>query len=364
MIITGAGASTGLGADGKPLAMMSQWATSLVDELKYAAQLIGLNKDMPGDQFEAALGRFVAFSEALSTVAPLHELGKFETVIANPDQVLHKFDSATWLGLAEKNVQLIRKVIHTNLYEQFGQQRVDDEAAHRAYAKLHHQIRTAFSDGTTVFFAHVTTNFDHAIEAAIGRGGAIEAPRRVLDGFGQAFGGRREPWAPNLLAYSRTCDDEAPVLHLHGAIGWYFTEDGAGIMRQNSDDPFNPDLTPALLLPDDKKDVTRFPAPLKQVWEQFEQLCDASTHIIVLGHSLNDKHLVNTLRGRGKPVAIVVYPGNDDPNGSEDETKKRVAELAERLPKAVCMLGQFARDSEEPDIEPNKLGEWLRVNAL
>lgn len=363
LIITGAGASTSLGAGGEPLAMMGDWAASLVDELKYAADLIGLTKNMRGDEFEAALGRFIAFSEALSSIAPLNRFGQFETVITEPERALTKVDATVWMQLAEQNVHKVRMALHRNLYEQFGQKRIDDDKAKRAYSKLHGQIREAFADRDgPVFFAHVTTNFDHAIEAAIEQAEPGDYPQRVRSGFGRAVAGRREPWAPNLLAYSSTGDDEAPVVHLHGAIGWYFTEDGNEVFRRNTDDEIVPDFTPALLLPDDKKDTNRFPAPLRQVWEQFTHILRNSTHVLVLGHSLHDKHLVEALSESGKPVAVVLYT----PTSGEDTVEPDQArqEFMKFLPGAVLIPGRFGSEEEGTPIERQQLREWLRENAV
>lgn len=359
LIVTGAGASTRLGADERPLPMMTDWAASLVDELKYAAELLGLRRDMPGDEFEGALGRFIAFSEALDTVEALHEMGRFDSVITEPERAQVKNNSEQWLSLARNNVRRVREVLHRNLYEQFGQDRIDDERAANAYGKLHTQIRNAFREKGPVFLAHATTNFDHAIEAAIEHSNDAVGPQRVLDGFGQSYGGKRRPWAPNLLTYSSSGDNEVPVLHLHGAVGWYFSDDGQAVTQTHSDDVYNPELTPALLLPDDKKDVTRFPGPLAQVWDQFVQLCMNSTHIIVLGHSLHDKHLVRVLQQSGKPIAVVAYaPGFD-----ETTPQARAAhsnQYSELLPGAELIPGDFARRSEKLDIGDHQLGEWLR----
>jgi len=104
-------------------------------------------------------------------------------------------------------------------------------------------------------------------------------------------------------------------------------------------------------------------APHKQVWDQFVQLCQASTHIIVLGHSLHDKHLVDALRAPEKPVAIIVYATNYDAEGFDDKTHEFATKFSTLLPDAVCIPGRFGGESEGSDIEPHKLGEWLRINA-
>lgn len=50
--------------------LMPTWATRLADSLGYRAQQIGLSPDMPADQFEAALGRLLAFEGAMPLVQP------------------------------------------------------------------------------------------------------------------------------------------------------------------------------------------------------------------------------------------------------------------------------------------------------
>jgi hypothetical protein len=48
--------------------------------------------------------------------------------------------------------------------------------------------------------------------------------------------------------------DTVPVLHLHGAVGWYRTR--RGIEIHPADQPYNPALgQPALLMPDPGKDL-------------------------------------------------------------------------------------------------------------
>ncbi len=264
MILTGAGASTALGRD-KPLAMMSEWATSLVEELGYAAELLGLTPSMDGDRFEAALGRFLRFAEALPTVEPLHKLGGMQSLIGDGTQVQTVLDSRAWLNFATQNVNAIRRVVWQNLYEQFTMDRVDEEKAYRSYKRLHDLIRNSLrrDDQDPIFLVHATTNFDRAIEAAIDlESERVNANIVSKDGFISTFAGRRPQWAPNTLE-SADHDGIIPVLHLHGAVGWYFTEDGT-IQSRPSDEKIDDRLTPALLLPDDTKSVPGFPLPCRR----------------------------------------------------------------------------------------------------
>jgi len=360
MILTGAGASATLGAQDKPLPMMPEWASSLINELGYAAQLLGLRENMPGDEFEAALGRFVSFANALTAIAPLHDLGGKVNVLVSPQTVQHSLDSSVWFRTAESNVQRVQGAIHRNLFDLFNESRVDEGAAYESYGALHSQIRNAF-DARPVFLAHVTTNFDHSIEAAI----ALEAvaanePRTVLDGFAPSYGGRNETWAPNLLHFATQHDGEIPVLHLHGAVGWYFSDDGTAIRRRPSDELLDERLTPALLLPDDKKDVRLFPGPLKAIWDQFRQLLSNSTHVLVLGHSLHDNHLVDELRESGKPIAYVALTDPDEHGGYQLKKSAVLEAVSKQLRDVKLIPGRFGQRSSISDVDSNELRIWLR----
>jgi len=315
---------------------------------------------MPGDEFEAALGRFVAFANALPAIAPLHDFGGKLNVLQPPATVQHTLDSSAWLSHAQTNVRLVQAAIQRNLFDLFNEKRVDEDAAFVSYSALHKQLRDAF-DARPVFLAHVTTNFDHAIEAAIGlEAEAGEESRQVLDGFAPSFGGRAEVWAPNLLRYGTQHDGEIPVLHLHGAVGWYFTPDGAAVLRRPSDELLDERLTPALLLPDDRKDVRLFPGPLKQVWEQFRSLLSGSTHILVLGHSLHDAHLVQEIGDSGKPVAFVSLTEPDERGGFHLEKTTQLDGVRELLPKVKVIAGKFGQRINTSDIDSTELKIWLR----
>lgn len=360
MILTGAGASATLGADGIPLPMMPAWASSLIDELGYAAQLLGLHEDMPGDEFEAALGKFVSFATALPAIAPLHDFGGKLNVLQPPAIVQHALDSSAWLSHAEQNVQRVQGAIQRNLFKLFNESRVDEDAAFESYSALHSLLRNAFDD-RPVFLAHVTTNFDHAIEAAIGlEAESSNEPRAVLDGFAGSHGGKNETWAPNLLRFSSQHDGEVPVLHLHGAVGWYFSPDGTAIRRRPSDELLDERLTPALLLPDDKKDVRLFPGPLKQIWDQFRQMLANSTHVLVLGHSLHDNHLVEELRASEKPVAYVALTDPDEHGRFHLEPSPHTDTVQKLLPKVKIIAGRFGQRRDTADVDAMELKIWLR----
>ncbi|WP_370056365.1 SIR2 family protein [Leifsonia sp. EB41] len=342
---------------------MSEWATSLIDELGYAAKLLGLTEGMAGNEFESALGRFIAFANALPVVEPLHEFGGKANVLADPANVQALLDSNAWLTNARRNVDAVRRVLQRNLFEQFNQARIDENSAFHSYSALHDQLRSAF-DERPVFLAHVTTNFDHAIEAAIEKEGETSSEDRVvLDGFARSYGGKAETWAPNLLTFSRLHDGEIPVVHLHGAVGWYFSDDGNTIRRRPSNELIDDRLTPALLLPDDNKEIGKFPTPLRQVWDQFLGLLASSTHVLVLGHSLHDPHLVKELRSSQKPIAVVAYTEPDAKGRFDLNNSSQAQSLRELLPEAKLLAGKFGQRGPHSDIDPIELKIWMRDHA-
>jgi hypothetical protein len=75
LILTGAGASSNLGANGSHLPMMSSWASDLVRDVGPRAEQIRLRPDMPGEEFEQELGRFLAFERSFPLIEPFAHLG-------------------------------------------------------------------------------------------------------------------------------------------------------------------------------------------------------------------------------------------------------------------------------------------------
>lgn len=76
-------------------------------------------------------------------------------------------------------------------------------------------------------------------------------------------------------------------------MGWYY--DGGDIVRDPSDGAFTPGRSPALLLPDNTKNPTNFEPALGATWTAFLAVLRRATHVLVIGYSLNDKHLVTAL---------------------------------------------------------------------
>jgi hypothetical protein len=360
VVVTGAGASRALGADGQPVAMMPQWATDLVGRLGEAANVLGLSADMDGPAFEAAIGRFLTFTTALPRVAALGTLGDMTNLVGlGPRSEGGRF--APWQQTALSNQRSIQQALWQSLYLNFGRPRIDAERAYGSYHRLHEFIRTTYTaNGLSPWISHATTNFDPAIEIAIDLEIQRDYPNNEkVDGFSKVSGGGQDLWAPNLFNAARpNHNGYIPVMHLHGAVGWYFDE-ARGIKRRPTDEELSPADTPALLLPDDHKDPASFPTPIFQIWEEFKTLLQNATHVLFVGHSLHDPHLLSAVQSSGLPIAAVSLTEPDSKGLYEISRSADAGGLKELLPEIVLIPGKFGQLEEWPDLDVLALQQWI-----
>ena len=351
LVITGAGASTALGVGSDPIPMMAEWATSLVGALGARADQVGIKPNMPGNEFEAALGKFLAFAKALPLV---DEFGYFGNTSPNPTRG-KGMEFQGWYARSREAVDQVMNDLHANLYENFGLNRVDQTGARDAYHSLHHQgLRWGLGE-TRIW--HATTNFDPALETAIDLDGSFE----LVDGFTRPPGGGTRTYEPERfqqLAASGENLKQVPVLHLHGAVGWYYDDENK-IVKEASDRPYAPGRTAALLLPDDTKNPATFQPGLDSTWTIFQWLLSRATHVLVLGHSLTDKHLVGALKGwSGNHMAFVKYQDCTD-NNYEPPTDEEVEQYARIVGRTVSVIpGKFGRGTELYDFDLELMQEW------
>ena len=184
------------------------------------------------------------------------------------------------------------ETVNATLYEQFGQGRVDDDAAMTAYGALLKRL-----DVTELIVA--TTNYDRSGEAALhGLGYEVDS------GF-RAAPGRTPILEPVGLVEER--GDKTPLLHLHGAVGWY--EKDGRVEDHYGDQPYNPSLgTPVVLYPDPEKDPTN-DAIVSQLWQEFEHALKWADRVLLLGHSLHDPALLRVLKpiAKSKRIGVTFY---------------------------------------------------------
>ena len=378
LIITGAGASANLGVDDEALPMMAGWAADLIPRLGNAAPWLGLTSGTDGPAFEAIIGRFLNFSNSLSTVAALGFMGDEANLVGLGPRSPSGGNFANWHVTAEDNVAAMNRKLWESLWENFGRNRIDSEVADRAYGALHSLIRDSADDGQPCYIAHATTNFDTAIEVAIEESEDME----VRGGFARTSGGARERWAPNLLTVDRLGSDaRIPVVHLHGAVGWYYDpNDNNIILRRPSDDRFDERMTPALLLPDDTKRPDLFPSPLVEVWDQFKALMRDATHVVVIGHSLHDEHLAKAINEAEKPTAVMSLGGlslqKNPPSRWILKDPEEDGRIKAKIPEAMVFPGNFGSAAKRkengaaaqflnrlmPDFDTNAFTKWLDRN--
>jgi hypothetical protein len=184
-----------------------------------------------------------------------------------------------------------------SLFNEFGFNRLSAAACENAYRLLFERI-----GGVPDELVCSTTNYDRSLEIAFqsiglpSRTGFTPDPLRTptLDPRGL---GEFEPGHPS-------------VLYLYGAVGWYVRDDGS-IISTPADAAHNPTLgRPAVFYPDPQKEVER--TETAALWQAFLEALDNATHVLVVGHSLNDPHLLGALRAasdniRGALVGVVVH---------------------------------------------------------
>jgi hypothetical protein len=323
VLITGAGASRDLGA-GRPLPLMGDWSSSLA--LALEGQEVGLAKAcqlMPGDgpTFEKNLGLLLQWERD----SALHE--RFLT-LGGVSVGSYDSNMTDYLNRMKSRLSAVKATLDRNLYDLFGQERIDDDAAQRGYQALF----DALGDPDLMV---ATTNYDRSIEAALGGMG-----RPFKTGFVRR--GERTP----VLRPEGLVREQAPgavVLHLHGAVGWYDT--GTQVEDHLGDKAFNASLgTPVVLYPDPDKDPTEHRA-VSQLWTEFREALAWSDHVLVLGHGLNDPALLRELKAVSKRTKIAVARRNEE----------GLKAVRKEIPNATGVMIDFG---PTPQIDRAALEDW------
>jgi hypothetical protein len=311
LLVLGAGASRSLGK-GQPMPLMPDWSNALCEALDQAAQGLAsachLEPGMDGPTFETNLGLLLRWQ----SVRHLEE--RFERLGGNqPGGLLSAVRDAR--ANTQRHMEIVMKVINSTLYEQFGQLRIDYERAAAAYSQI-----LAETKGCRLVVA--TTNYDRAAESALRMAG-----RSTNTGF---VGNPHMTPALDPSGMLENLAAEIPVIHLHGAVGWYEAE---GVVSDHyGDRPYNPTLgSPVVLYPDPDKDPTS-DALVHQLWDQFTRAVEIADLILVIGHSLHDPALVQALRSAMAADTRVVVSYLEDEGGEQ---------IDRQLPDARIVQMQF-----------------------
>jgi hypothetical protein len=222
-------------------------------------------------------------------------------------------------------------------------QRVDRYKAASAYERL--IVDSMGLKSGRIAFA--TTNYDNSLELALREHGV-----RVADGFPE------DPLTeqvmdPGLLSGMEWDGPSVPVLHLHGAVGWY-RKPGGEIVRYQTGDQYMSSLgVPALLLPDNTKSTTSLVGG-ETLWEKFQELVHTATRIVFVGHSLHDGHLIGCLAGTTAEITVLQY----DPDGLSGDSE-RWAEESRRVRGLLGMPCEVV----PYDFRPREIGEGPAVRG-
>lgn len=354
VIVTGAGASQpfgnpnlpiGLGTSTMPL--MKDWSDSLVKKLDTSgigSELVGLSNNLTGLEFENRLGHFLRvmsiFPELESILEPSAkwdpsglELGRLQSWHTNTNRRLK--DAIT--------------IIRESLYENFGWERTLPSAATEAYRRLLEALSTSSSQRVV----YATTNYDRIGEAALDRIG-----RRTDCG-------ERSHYAPPGYGPELVLDPEGllggmprftPVLHLHGAVGWYRRPGEEAIYVAGGGSYSEDQGIPVVMLPDPNKDYDA-DRVIQTIWTEFRQALRRAKKVLVLGHSLNDGSLVRALVDEVTPterIAITLLSSEHDPDEVDERATSTMNIAREHLPNAPRILLRFDPNCRPPETHIRK----------
>lgn len=301
VLITGAGASRNFGRgegriivgglDGPPLPLMADWSNRLVATLDSGeeglASAIGLRRDMDGEEFEEALGQFLQWTQAFPSPGPFKQFDR------DPD--------------SQMRVKKVIRLVNQSLWREFGWPRINSGKASETYAKLLAALDALPPLGggpeevsTRLFSA--TTNYDSSGERALSSLGLTPDIGQQHEEFGQT------PYLkPDFVAWEESL--RVPYLHLHGAVGWY-REPGPDIRIippteprisiHHLDQPYDDRLSPAILYPDPRKNPFDVQLGVHALWRKLKEALETATHVLVLGHSLHDRPLLDALAESAK----------------------------------------------------------------
>ena len=293
--------------------LMGDWAETLCNALdereRGLAAACGLAPDLDGPVFEQAIGELLEWERVRRLEEKFEGLGRDDINGQTRSGVLK---AREFMG---DRLKAFKAALNDTLYTQFSQVAVDDQKAVDAYGHL----LIALGEPS---IALATTNYDRSAESAL-----IKIKRgKVRNGFvGEPP--RRKLFRPGHLVQGT--HDDTPVLHLHGAVGWY--ERGGEVILEDAEERFDPNRgSPVVLYPDPQKEPIANEI-VAELWREFDLAIKSAPNVLVLGHSLHDRMLVERLQGLGPAQKLAVSAFSPD-------DQKRITEL---LPDALIFKLDF-----------------------
>ena len=325
---------------------MTDWSNQLLDDLfktdRDLPGIIPLSLNLSGEEFERSLGEFLREAEGFMAARQLS--WRLEG------------HSADWYDTQYTRVEKVVRIIYDSVYRTFSALHIDGDRAGAAYGRL---LLEAL-DGRAVphsSWVLATTNYDLLGELAVTRLGA------------QPMNGETYPPPRRFHRVSAaninqsTLVHSVPVLHLHGCVRWVRRSQNGDdeVLALALEEHFPAMGRPLVILPDLDK---LYPDPLiTAIWAQFEDALSRARRVMVLGHSLNDRRLVSTLRERVQPpsrLAITYLAVYRQVGGLTSEPASHVAEVFQRrvineLPGAMLVPMMFDADV---DLRSPELDSW------
>ena len=333
--------------------VMGDWSDRLCRRLDEAesklAGAVHLQPGLSGEEFETALGAFLRWRDA-------QPLSRHFANLCGPHPGSHYSGAMNALDAGERRARLVVDVLHRSLYDEFGAARINADLARGAYGGLLELL----PDPESVVF--VTTNYDAAAEIGLDALG-----KQVATGF-PSQQGRTPVLSPEgMVDWEGLHGGRVPVLHLHGAVGWY-ERDGT-VVSEYADQPYNDSLgLPVVLYPDPRKEPRD--AVVAALWSELDAALSGATHVLVIGHSLNDPALLRALRGLTPATGPTAQTGatrlavsvHSEPDGAgvAPDRPKRTKEVEKALSGATVIPGVF-RDKPFFNAEPFE--RWLSGTA-
>ena len=306
VLVTGAGASHEFGASGTKVPLMGSWSDALVTKIQRASwsylEATGLQAGLEGHEFEVRLGRFLQLAQSLPRI---EQVLKPSLEFQVPAVGLVEQSLRDWHRTTTFHVGQITDLIHQSLYESFSYERIDLDAAAKAYGTLLQQLGVSYANSTV----YATTNYDVVGEYVIERLDGLpdwgEQNRLIIQGESPL---RVERLLDGMPRY-------VPILHLHGRVGWYRRDDGRAYCSNTTMHSAEYGV-PIVMLPDPAKAYNGDPV-IAEIWTQFEEALQRARRVFVLGHSLNDPQLLQALQRNVSPpervaVTILAHPDNPD----------------------------------------------------
>ncbi len=320
---------------------MAEWSNSLVAALGkrdfYLRELVGLDENLDGPQFEERLGEFLTMARHFPKTARLMALSTNFPGMTH----LSAADLTNWHSTVQRQMETAMAVIHQSLIDNFGWERIDGQTATSAYSVLLKHLGIQRHSR----MVYVTTNYDYLGEWALERLG-----RRPEPGVRRPF---NEPGVNTMQVLDmenlvETVGRGTPVLHLHGGVGW-FQQDGQEPTIINTKQYDASWGTPIVMLPSIDKDYQAFPI-IDVIWQELTRALRRARRVLVLGHSMNDQSLLQALIEHVQPydrIAITVLP--------DQGTTASIESALRRLNGATALPLRF---ESSPAVAQVQLTDW------